>query len=92
MLLQANSHPNYSMQQYTLGASWLKSSFSEEDLWSQGQAEHESAVPALSAKASCILGYISKKAASRPREVILPPVDTCEITSGVLCPVLSSRI
>lgn len=52
------------------------------------QGEHTSAVSALPAKASCILGCISKNPVSRPREVILPLMETYEITPGVLCPAL----
>lgn len=63
-----------------IGSQQVKSSFLEDHLWSQWTIWAQ-AVPALSAKAGCILGWISKNAASRPREVILPLVDTPEITS-----------
>lgn len=78
---------------YTMGASWLESSFVEKP-WGPGeqQAEHEPAMhPHGKKKANSILGYVKRRAVSTSREVIhplssplvRPHVEYC-VSSGLL--------
>lgn len=92
ILLQTNSKTNYFTQQYGLGANRITSIFTENDL--------EVPVDKSSTSQQCLPiqqgqphpGLCWQERGQQAKGTHSSPMDTCEITSGVLCPVLSSSL
>lgn len=79
-----------SMQKYSLGADWLKSSWAEKELGGGVDRLDVSQRYALAAKVNSLLGCISKSRASRSREVMLPSTPLWWDMARMLGPALDS--